>query len=366
MNNTTKILTLLIVVILLSSASKGEIANYDLHIINSQNDQERFYSSRAINNNGQVVGVGFINDTQYPLIWDVNSGFNTFPDGGVAGGINDHGQVIVSSPFRVYDSDGTAIYTHDEYDSIGTDINNNTRATGVCIFDEPYGHAFLWGQTAGMEDIGTLGGDKSYGYAINDNGDIVGRSSVDSGMLADDYAFLWARDDGMVNLGTLPTFDLGSCAYDINNSNKIIGESYSSIATHAFIWDNDNGMQDIGTLLGHSSAVAINDFGLVIGKSYDYDSPSIGFIWSEADGMVSISDLLTFSYSGYNILDAYDINNHNQIVALAELDGEQYHVLLTPVPEPTSILFFLAGSMAFLRKKGVMSKTKNEVKRKAI
>ena len=48
-------------------------------------------------------------------------------------------------------------------------------------------HAFLWDGTM-MQDLGTLGGADSLGYAINDSGQVTGTSTASD---ATYYAFLW-------------------------------------------------------------------------------------------------------------------------------------------------------------------------------
>ena len=61
-------------------------------------------------------------------------------------------------------------------------------------------HAFLWTASGGMVDLGTLGGSEQQARAINDAGQVVGRSDTASG---DEHAFLWTAAGGMVDLGTL-------------------------------------------------------------------------------------------------------------------------------------------------------------------
>jgi hypothetical protein len=46
---------------------------------------------------------------------------------------------------------------------------------------------------------------------------------------------------------------------------------------------------------------------------------------------------------GWNIVDAYGINNKGVIVAEAWHAGFQHAVLLTPVPEPEAFMLLLAG-----------------------
>jgi|GEM_PF-3527196 len=339
-----------------TSFASGEFNEYNLEEISIMHAYPGFTRIDKLNNNGQVVGYGTNSSSEYrSMIWDSINGSRDIGWGGIAASINDYGHILSGNGtgVQIYDLMGNLIENQEKpYPWRGHDINNHDHVTGTYV-DAAYNrYAYVWDSVSGFQTL--TSGEFGTGVAINDSGYVVGWNEDNP---TKDEAFLWTPQDGIISLGTLCGDDdyYHSYANDINNANQIVGKSDASpsnIYEHAFIWDEINNMRDLGSLSRNSTASAINDLGLVIGKSYDYDSPSVGFIWSEADGMVSISDLLTFSYSGYNILDAYDINNHNQIVALAELDGEQYYVLLTPVPEPTSILFFLAGSMAFLRKKG--------------
>ena len=60
-------------------------------------------------------------------------------------------------------------------------------------------HAFLWSSTAGMQDLGSLGGS-SYANGINDAGQVVGYYVTSWGTYR---AFLWTASGGMQDLGTL-------------------------------------------------------------------------------------------------------------------------------------------------------------------
>ncbi|MCD6364835.1 MAG: hypothetical protein J7M14_03080, partial [Planctomycetes bacterium] len=52
-------------------------------------------------------------------------------------------------------------------------------------------HAFIWDSTNGMQSLGTLGGDTSAAYGVDQNGTVVGSACDAQG---DRYAFVW--DDG--------------------------------------------------------------------------------------------------------------------------------------------------------------------------
>jgi probable HAF family extracellular repeat protein len=54
-------------------------------------------------------------------------------------------------------------------------------------------HAFLW-ESGAMRDLGTLGGDSSYAYGINADGEVVGGSRTpNSPPFSAGHAFLWAN-----------------------------------------------------------------------------------------------------------------------------------------------------------------------------
>ncbi len=48
--------------------------------------------------------------------------------------------------------------------------------------------AYLWSLSGGLTDLGDLGGGKSYGYAINNLGQVVGESYINA---TTSHAFLW-------------------------------------------------------------------------------------------------------------------------------------------------------------------------------
>jgi probable HAF family extracellular repeat protein len=140
-----------------------------------------------------------------------------------------------------------------------------------------------------MRDLGTLGGNNSYGMAINANNHVVGYSAinkVDSRV----HAF-WFDGSGMKDLGSLaPTFsnplEDQSIALGVNSSDRVVGYSYlpavnqttdpavqpgtSPVRQVAFVWYQGR-MTDLNKLIGTAtdtyhlnSAVAINDNGQIV------------------------------------------------------------------------------------------------------
>lgn len=58
-------------------------------------------------------------------------------------------------------------------------------------------HALLWTRNGRVVELGTLGGDFSGAFAVNDRGHVGGNA------IGKPHAFRWTREEGMVDLGTV-------------------------------------------------------------------------------------------------------------------------------------------------------------------
>jgi len=139
-------------------------------------------------------------------------------------------------------------------------------------------------QSYTVTPLGTLGGIFSNVNAINDHDQITGYASLSDGV---EHAFLWTSAQGMRDLGTLG----GSTSYGfgLNNLGQVVGGSFPASENfyHAFVWTENNGMHDLGTLGGnYSYAEAINDSGEVVGYAYlPGDDSYHAFYWTAAEGL---------------------------------------------------------------------------------
>ncbi|MEH2256445.1 DUF3466 family protein [Nostoc sp.] len=160
------------------------------------------------------------------------------------------------------------------------------------------------------DDLGTLGGNSSSGYAINDFGQVVGESK--KSIYGRDYAFLWSDATGMQNLGTLG--GESSVASAINNLGQVVGSAETKEGQfHAFFYSGSRVLQDLTTLGGSSSANDINDSGQIVGYYTQTQSGQYHpFLYSSSGGLQDLGTL------GGEEGVASAINNLGQVVGRAD------------------------------------------------
>jgi len=207
------------------------------------------------------------------------------------------------------------------YGNGAIDINNRGQIVGFkdteCSPSDPGCpldlYAFLWTKKDGMQDLGDLGGDHTYALGINDRGEVVGYSNAHAG--GQRRAFIWTKKDGMQDLGTLGG-DVAS-ASDINNRGQIVGYSSTTPGSYypsqAFIWTKTGGMQDYGTLGGSlATPHSINKFGHFVGMSETDVGERHAFLWTDETGMQDLGTL------GGPLSSASDLNDKGQVVGTSD------------------------------------------------
>ena len=172
-----------------------------------------------------------------------------------------------------------------------------------------------------ITDLGTLGGNFSHTYDINDHGQVTGISRNASN---ESRAFIWDQTNGMQSLGTLPgsNFSRGG---DINDHGQVVGDyTNASDELRAFIWDQTNGMQDLGTLGGnYSSGRGINNQGQITGRSKNASNKYSAFLWDQTNGMQDLSTPL-----GVNNSSGIDINNQGQVTGISINASDEFRAFI--------------------------------------
>ena len=201
----------------------------------------------AINASGQVAG-GSDSATTAPnaFLWSKDRGMQALgvlPNGyySEAFGVNNLGQVVGMSNTTRGNWHAFTWSKATRIKDLGTlDSGRSTSATanGVNDLGQIVGtsscgascvHAVLW-TSSGMRDLGTLpDSSSSGGIAINNKGQVVGQSG---------HAFVWSQTNGMQDLNTLIDPASGWTllwAFAINDAGQITGSGLIDGESHAFL-----------------------------------------------------------------------------------------------------------------------------------
>ena len=272
----------------------------------------------ALNELGQVVGYSTTaTGAVHAFLWTPDVGMQDLGTLGggtssIARGINDRGEVVGQSKLPRIDP------------------------------REPQTHAFLWTPAGGMQDLGALGGGltSSIAFDINNAGQVVGRSYSADQIISPptdpeflSRAFLWSPGQGMQDLGALSGGH--AVAYAINDAGQVVGKSWLSTFSpppygpnlRAVQWEPGQGIRELGRLWDgpyNSVAYGINEAGQVVGESdlgiaFLDGFPLQAFLWTAADGMEALSPTT-------GLTTARDINNRQQVVG----DGRVATLHLAP------------------------------------
>jgi probable HAF family extracellular repeat protein len=301
------------------------------------------WAATAINDHGQIAGYAETTDNStFAFVWDAVNGLRDLSHldkATQAYAIDNLGQAAITGPTAYLWDRNTGLREIVGWGSgpiVATGINDLGMVVGMHWPDKDLSHAFLW-QDGTMQDLGNLGSQPAEAYALNSRGQIVGWSETPGWA----HAFLWGAENGMQDLGSLGR---GSIASDIDNAGQVVGYSGTGArGQRAFLWEAGD-MFCIDTLGGESStAASINDCGEVVGtwQLPEYTGIS-SFLWNRTDGMVDMNSLIA-PESGYQIVQAFDINDAGYVVATAvgTDDAGNRHsgsVLLRPVPEASAVL----------------------------
>lgn len=269
------------------------------------------------------------------------SGIGALPDGGAlmsrAAGINARGQIAGSAwtsagARAVVWSDGLYrnLGTLGGPDSYATAISDSGVVVGGSTLPNGEGRAFLY-RAGSMTSIGMLPGYTwSAAYAVNDAAQVVGYGLA-GGVFR---ALSWTPGSGMRELGTLG----GPSSYGmaVNAPGTIVGHASTvSGYLHAFLYTSGV-MRDLGTLSGGSSyAYGINSAGDIVGYSQGSSRNSRAFLWTE--GLMLDLNTVLAPAPGWELLEAYAINDRGQIAGAGLLNGSRRAFRLDPAPQSVAL-----------------------------
>ncbi len=146
---------------------------------------------------------------------------------------------------------------------------------------------------------------------LNDVGQVSGYGQSADGS---EHGFIWSASAGLMDLG-----DLGGGNTQphtgINASGQVVGQSNDVDGNaHAFVWSSANGMIDLTPAASYAYAMGINDSGQVVGTFND-DAGAHTFSWTATGGLVIVPDLGVGPHGS-----SFYVNASGQI---AEMDWNQ-------------------------------------------
>jgi probable HAF family extracellular repeat protein len=171
-----------------------------------------------------------------------------------------------------------------------------------------------WSQEYTVTNLGTLGGNESVAYSVNDAGQVAGYSTLQDEKGPEPFLY---SNGNMIGLGSLG--EGVGWAYAVNNNGHVAGTSWDADGPQAFLWNGALQKLVTGNPGYMSAGLAINASDVVL-----------GWCCTESDPFppAAVFSGGTFTYvpiGSYAALSPAAINNSGQIVgACWKLDGFTY------------------------------------------
>lgn len=338
-----------------------------------------YVTATGINDLGQVVGessnssagiVTFRTAPNSPINPATDNIDPKFPDYSRSNDINNSGEVVATTFFGRLSSgirtDTNGLLTNYLFPVVEANaINDSGQIAGRgLVAGCNYGCGQLEVFNAVRVDVSNTGtvtivdlGIGGRGNGINDLGQVIAgqyRTAPNSPVNRE--------TDNIGSLG-----GRGASGRDINNLGQVVGSSTNTSGqTHAFRTAANSAINpetdDLGTLGGDfSTANAINELSQVVGSSKLANSDIRAFLFDE-DTMFDLNSLIADG-GNFVFTQAVGINEQGQIAVNGYFGSNSQTsraFVLTPVPEPTTMLGVLAfgAGAGFLRKRAAKQKLK--------
>jgi hypothetical protein len=308
----------------------------------------------------QVTGLGSVYSVPQNgsgLLSDTGRvGFNDYGQFTTGGGQYDYLYTPTVPNGTMFTSTLLASVDQSDY-TVPLGLSNNGEVVGD--YNPGFESAFAWiptspNATTGQFYIPSLNSNNfTIAYGVNNAGQIVGND--------DGKAFLFNPTGIQFGqlMGTTTFLNTSGVAHGINSLGQVVGEGNNGPNPNigsAFLFTPSTPNSATGTTItlgslpgaNYMAAYAVNNLGAVVGYGA-YNTSTVGFIWTNADGLLNLNNLLDpVSGAGWTIASPLAINNAGQIVGEGLLNGAPQGFLLTPVPEPSTFAFAALGGMVLL------------------
>jgi uncharacterized membrane protein len=195
--------------------------------------------------------------------------------------------------------------------------------------------SFLWDRKYGMQDIGGLGGACTLAMDLNNQGQIIGGSSLPSDTQF--HPFVWNAATGMTDLLD-PSDSSFGVALAENAQGNVVGEVCDAVACYAVLWRKRARRWErtnLNQATQNAFAISSNASEQVVGNIvYSYDPPiTAGFVSENGRPPVDLNTLVPPG-SGLQLVEAEQINDRGEIAADGkDANGNSHAVLLIPCDE---------------------------------
>jgi probable HAF family extracellular repeat protein len=190
--------------------------------------------------------------------------------------------------------------------------------------------SFIHSDASGMVDLG-LGsiGQNARALDLNASGVVTGYLGL--------QAIRWSAAGGLQNLGA-PTGWANSFGFALNASGQVAGHAASASGNAEVIarYTDGTGWKILGGTGQNNRGNGINQWGDVVGTGVPQTSFRRGVIYTDNLGVLAFVEDLLLVPGSWKIMEAYDINDAQQITgwAINNQTGLSSAVLLTPVSPP--------------------------------